>query len=462
MLLGGGFILATAGSGPAAAEAGDVPLLLGGPSEPARAQVAVDVSLPRGARIEEGVPRPAAGAEKAACSARYPLCVHRGEAVATRTASSALDALERAYGRLVPSVGLPPPLGDAGRGGSDALDLYLIADGTADLVTAHDDRELADFDRAAAYCVLSGAERATAGELVHRFATLCVGEAIAWRLDAGLTPDLRRAYATHLWWLVGTPTALDVQAIGDLQQHPELALATRERDELSEGRALLFEYLDTRRNVAGPGALSSGLLALAAGSTTPAAFEWQDEPDVFDVLRHSLGENRTRIATLLGDLCLARAFLGARDDGMHLPSLAFAGEFGSVRFDWVLPFSTLPRHVASRLPIEPNGAVYVEVPLDRPAGASTLGFRATWEPPVSFQWLLVRLDTAGRELSRLHLPYQERTSSVEGRIANLDGVATVVAVGTNLGDVALSQPFDPDIAPFERNRATLYFARLEP
>ena len=50
------------------------------------------------------------------------------------------------------------------------------------------------------------------------------------------------------------------------------------------------------------------------------------------------------------DFAVARAFVGARDDGQHLPGLSWSSGFGRVRFDWVVPFSSLPRRVAIKPP----------------------------------------------------------------------------------------------------------------
>src|SRR5690606_23582449 len=120
----------------------------------------------------------------------------------------------------------------------------------------------ATWDRGSAFCQ-SGAHGAAA---LARAATQCLGEAIGRGLDAGTTPHALRAFATHLWWNTGAPTALDVEAIDNLQVRPQAAPMRRERDELSEGAATFFELLEQTRGRGQPTALARGLLTLAVSS----------------------------------------------------------------------------------------------------------------------------------------------------------------------------------------------------
>jgi hypothetical protein len=298
------------------------------------------------------------------------------------------------------------------------------------------------------------------GLLLERSATQCVAEAIALRLDAGETPHLRRAYATYLWLASGEPTSLDLQAIDELQSQPHLPTSARDLSATSSAAAMTFEYLESKRGVAGPGVLATGLLALSASRTGGSAWFWNNEPDTLDVLRHSLGNNRTAFASLLGSLTVARAFLGDRDDGSHWPAMAWTGAFGKIRFDWSIPFSTLPRRVASTRPIEPTGAFYLWLDLDDVPLGAALAVHAEWEHPVPFKWEIVRVDKAGHELSRLDVPYQETGTSFEQRVVGLEAAAGLIVAAVNVGDTEINYPFDPDIAPFEGQRCTVYLAKL--
>jgi hypothetical protein len=430
------------------------PLLFGGGAVPKKAPVQKDPWLPTGARVAATAERPR-DAEPPGCSFRYPVCVHRGPGVDPGVAAQALVALENAHARLVEVLRLPAPAADAGLGGTDALDLYLAQESSGLEVSAEPIATLG-FDRAAAHCRLGRA----APHRLARDATLCVGEAVALGLDPAETPHLRRAYATHLWHVVGYPTGDDLESLDDVQANPERAIATREVSATSEGAALFFDYLDATRGYRQSGSLATSLLSVAANKTSPAAFAWDNAPDVFDALRRSLDDSPRDMATLMAGFAVERAFLGARDDGTHLPALMWAGAFGRPRFDWFIKLSSLPRRVASLRPIEPTGAMYVWVDLDVPLGEKELAIQAEWESPVSFQWAVVKLDAEGRELGRHYAPFLERGTAAQQTLSSLEGVKSLLIAGTNLGGVTLAHPFDPDYAPFEPHGCTVYLTKL--
>jgi hypothetical protein len=451
-----GFGVALAFVAPAALAATarrDPPLLFGAGPHQIRPPISIDPKLPTGPAFAAELERPRSTG--AACSARVPVCVQRGAGVSGVSALRALDAFESAYERVVQVLALPAPLADDGHGGSDALDWYLD-DTHGALVTERDAVGLAEFDRAAAFCVSGGSED---DFLLERDATLCVAEAIAKRLAPGEIPTVQRAFATELWWLTGRVTALDVEVVDDAQAHPERAVAARSA-EFNAGATLLLDFLETARSAQDSAGLSTSLFAAAADQTAPGAFEWNDEPDVFDVLRHSLDEDTGQLATLLGQYAVSRAFLGDRDDGAHPPYEAWAGSFGRVRYDWTIAFSSLPRRVRASRAIEPSGIEMAWVDLDEvPIGVS-LGFESEWEAPVAFHWTLVSVDDHGQEMARVEVPFQERGRSAEGRVVNLTGVRAVLAIGVNIGGIDLGHPFDPDLDPFEPQSCTLYFARM--
>jgi len=380
--------------------------------------------------------------------------VHPAPGVGPEAALEALAALEKGYERLIVALRLPAPLGDQGLGGSDALDLYLVPEAFTGLRVGWEPVD-AEFDRAAAFCRIGR----IGGALLERAATQCVGEAIALRLDPSETPHLRRAFATHLWWMTGRPTSLDFEAVEEAQANPARAILDRDLSRASEGAALFFEWLDVTRGQAGPAALTTGLLALGANRTPPGAWLSSNEPDLFDVISHTLGGQRAKVADLFGGFSVARAFLGDHDDGTHLGQLEWAGSFASVRFDWSIAFSSLPRRVAAG-PVDPTGAVFIWLALDEVPLGATLYFQTAWEHPVTFKWVIVRVDREGHELGRVDVPYQESGTSAEQRIVGLENAAGLLIAGTNLGGVSVSFPFDPDIAPFEPNRCTVYLAKL--
>jgi len=427
-------------------------LLLGGPPPLPKPEVRRDPSLPTGASMAPAT-RPDPGGLPA-CSLRLPVCVWRVGPVDAQAALTTLELLEDAYERLVLTLDLPAPRKSESGGG---LDLYLDSDAGPNLVTGLDESVPLGFDAARLFCRVAPQDRWA----LQRATTLCVGEAIAAGLDAATTPEVRRAYATHLWWAVGRPNAQDLALIDEAQSHPEQPPIGRDLNAASEGSgALLFEYLDSHRGRGRPGWFSTALLAAGANRTRGETTRWRNEPDVFDVLRHTLDNKTGNLARLLGDFAVARAFLGARDDGTHWPLLSWPGQAGSVRFDWYLKSSSLPRRVAAVEPIEPNGATYVWLELDDVELGTTLGFQAQWEPPVAFQWTVVRIAKGGRELSRLVVPFQEQSTEVTQTITNLETSAALLIVGTQLGGVDPLHPFDPDVAPFEPHSCTVYVTKL--
>lgn len=431
------------------------PLLFGGPVKRLKAKLALDPRLPTGTELPATQPRPVAVASL--CSFSRPVCVHATGAVQQASLPEALLALEHAYERIVLALGLPAPLADADAGGTDALDWYLSAP-SAELSATADALLPGRMDSAPVFCQSGGAS----GALLERQASLCVGEALASTLDAGESPGARHALALELWWITGSKTSLDVQAVDDAQWHPEAPLAVDGVPEQSAvGRfALLLETLETTRSVASPGVLSASMLSAAASRTPANAPAFDNEPDVFDVLRHSLEEELPRYADLMVDFALRRALAGDRDDGTRLPSLAFAGSFARPHFDWVIPFSTLPRRVLSGTPIAPSGTELIWLDLDGAPPGAAIGFRAEWDAPVAFQWRLLAIDRNGQDVRRIDVTLQERGLTADARVLRLDGAKAIIIAGVNLGGVDMSYPFDPDIRPFEPSACTVYLVSM--
>jgi hypothetical protein len=435
----------------------DPPLLFGIEEPPLKPRVETDPRLPVGSEI---VARSRPPGRPPACSFRAPVCVHATGGVADAAVLPWLDALENAWHRLVRALELPAPLPDAGRGSSDALDLYLApsertARGFERVRVDAEPRRFGGFDAAPGFCVAS----AEAGALAERAATLCVAEAIALRLDPGETPHTRRAFATELWWLTGAPTSLDFEAVDAVQRAPWRAVLDRELSVRSEGSALFFDFLELSLGVGSPGTLSAALFAASAQVTPADAASWHNEPDVYDVLLHTFDESEHRMADTLGDFAVARAFGGDRDDGQHPLVLEWAGSYGAPEIDWVIPFSKLPKRVRLT-PVEPTGAAFVLLELEGEQAGKTLAFQAEWEPPAEFRFELVKLDADGNELGRIEVPFQERERKVEARIVDLAGVRQVLVVGTHLERVDMEHPFDPDVAPFEPHAALVYLVEL--
>ncbi|HVU03108.1 MAG TPA: hypothetical protein VHE30_15210 [Polyangiaceae bacterium] len=419
-------------------------LLLGqlGPNAP-RPPAPLDDAIPKGAEVVTPA-RPKTGPEPPACSLRYAACVHRAAGVAPGTVLDWVRALDTAFDRLEGALRLPPPLPDWDRGGTPGLDVYL-APGAPDLDVSIDATDVGvATDRASAFCVASAT-----GVAVERRATLCLAEAVLLRLDGSETPFVRRALATSLWLATGSPTSDDVRAFDDVQAHPERGVLARDRSDASEGSALLFEYLDAAKGRGEPCGASLATYSLSAKTESPAGRRFLNEPDVADVLRATFGPTPTDTARFFSDFAVARAFTGSRDAEGLLPTLAFLGDLGRVRFEWSIPFASLPRRLAPARAIEPLGSTYLWLSLGPEAHGKSLAFQADWEEPVAFRWALVLLDGDGKPLRRYDVPFLERGTHVERIVSDLGGGAGLLVVGTNLGGLGPSYPFDPDFEPFE-------------
>ncbi|MDF3070001.1 MAG: hypothetical protein K0R38_5602 [Polyangiaceae bacterium] len=417
----------------------DPPLLFGGPVTKVVTKAPLDPRLPTGPALAATPPRPLTTAAR--CSFTRPVCVHATSVAADGLLPAALSAMETAYERTVLVLGIPAPIGSA-------LDFYVSAE-PQELTVSQEPLELGHWDRAAVFC-----RGGASGALLDRQASLCVGEAVASALDAGESPEARRALSLELWWIGGVKTSLDVQAVDDAQRHPEAPLSQ------TGGYALLLDLLETTRSAASPGLLSASMYSAAASRTSPGAALFDNEPDLFDVLRHSLDEELPRYTDLMVDFALRRALAGDRDDGTRFPSLGFAGSFVRPHFDWVIPFSTLPRRVLSGTPVAPSGTQLIWLELDDAPMGAAIGFRAEWEAPVAFQWRILLVDREGREVRRFDVPFQERARSADARVLRLDSAKAIIIAGVNVGGVDLAYPFDPDIQPFEPAACTVYLVSM--
>jgi hypothetical protein len=438
---------------PARAEPRSRPgLLLGGSAAAPAPSVTRDPRLPSGARARPAS-RPTAHVS-VACGLAEPVCVLHEVQLEPVLVRTYVDALEAARRQLVDVLGLPPPLPDVGLGPSPALDLYLLADAPMEVEVSSDPGPALD-DRRSGFC----RARPSRNE-ARRQAMTCLAHVIQLGLDAAEAPFVRQAIASHVWHALGTPSPLDLDAIDTVQANPQLGLAARDVSPVGPGAALLFDYLDTRFGAGVAGRLAPALVQLSRSATPPGALRWSNEPDVFDVLRTALASSGVRFDDVMLDFAVERAFLGSRDDGQHRRELGWLGDAGRVRFDWVLPASSLPRRVAPRRPLEPLGAAYTWLVLDRVTLGKALAFRAEWEPPAAFRWALLTLASDGRVLRRFDLPYVQNASSSERSIIEYDAAKFVLIVGTNLGGIDLSHPFDPDHEPFEPHGFTLYVTEL--
>jgi hypothetical protein len=422
-------------------------LLLGPAPRLVKVQPAYDPSLPTGA---EQAPQFAVEEPNLArhCSPTHPLCVTWSKGDATSAVLDALTALERAYDHFVLGMRLPAPaVSDAGQPltwrlttGEEPLSVRLVPSLAA------------PFDSAAVVC------RGGAESELERRAHLCVGEAIAARLDAGETPEVRRAYALELWWTLGAPTASDLNEVARAQSSPQAPVFTRDDLRIAPTSALFFEFMQQRYGDGALAAVPTAMLALSAQKTTADAWRYANSPDVTDVVRATFDDNAGVWATRILDFAYARS--APRGDRHALLPLTWLGENAPPRVDWIIRASSLPRRVAPALPVQPWGSVYVRLDLDVPTDKLQLGVRIQWEAPVVMRWQIAKLDQAGNEIGRIDIAFEQLATELERRVTALDGTSSLLIAGTNLGGVDIAHPFDPDHAPFEAHGCTVYIGKL--
>jgi hypothetical protein len=161
------------------------------------------------------------------------------------------------------------------------------------------------------------------------------------------------------------------------------------------------------------------------------------------------------------DFALRRALSGDRDDGTRLPSLGFAGSFARPHFDWVIPFSTLPRRVLTGRPIGPSGTELIWLDVEGAPADAAIGFPRGVGGAGGVSVALVGHRSAKGATCVAHRRHLQRAWAGGGRaVLRLAGVKAIIIAGVNLGGVDLAYPFDPDIRPFEPSACTVYLVSM--
>jgi hypothetical protein len=350
----------------------------------------------------------------------------------------ALAALERAV-RGLRALDLEPPR-DGGAGGSQAFDLYLTTDPALGGAAWSEPRLYArGFDRANAFGIAT-LERGC--RLDSEMARI-VAQAALLRLDGGLEDGTLAMQSSYIARLIAPCAPIETAAIDRFQREPERALSEGKRQRF-EGSMLFSAYLDEVHGKGQPGGVVNGLVAIAAQSTPAKATHWQNEPDLFDVLRRLLPARELTLGDALVDFAVARAFFGSRSDGQHLSDGERFGDFGRVRFEWVVPYKSLPRRLAPRAPLQPSGSTFVWIDTRGVPGDRGIVAAIRWEASYVYQWSMVRVDAKGRELGRLNAGGVFGRDSAQLTVETLGEASGLLVVGTSLGDDDRKNAFDPD------------------
>jgi hypothetical protein len=384
----------------------------------------------------------AAAVPVVACSFEEDVCVRAAASIPGGAVLATLGQAERAL-RGYRALGLPPPLPRPG--GSPAYDIYVLPGGDGPLTVSDPTPSADGWDRASAFTVLpppSPRAGCAGGFAVAQ----ALAHAVALRFDAGAEEGVLAMTSSYLASLVAPCATVELAAVDDFQRHPQRSFAAGDADR-PDGAFLFPAYLDEAYGRGTPGRVMTSFLALATQKTPPGSWEWRNEPDVFDVLRATMRDRGTQLDQLLLDFAVSRAFVGTRSDGAHLADVERFGDFGRVRFEWSIPYETLPRRLAPRVPIEATGMTYLWLDTRAAPPGAELTFVADWELPAVFRWALVKVDKSGAESGRLDVAGLYGESHAERTLVNVDGLAGVMVVGVNAGSMDRGHPFDPDEQP---------------
>ncbi|MRG92928.1 hypothetical protein [Polyangium spumosum] len=344
------------------------------------------------------------------------------------------------------ALGLPLPLPDDGRGGDARYDLYLVEGASAPFTVPDGITTGLAWDRAAAFSVLPPPDPA-AGCDVDAAITRALVHASVLRLDAGAEASAITMAGAELSAAIDDCGLLDAAAVDDFQRAPERALTTLRDPGAPAGSFLFARFLDDHYGTGVPSGVLLGLLAVAGQRTPPSALHFHNEPDVFDALRSNTRAREKPFEDLLLDFAVHRAFVGSRSDGGHLSDVDRFGDFGRVRFEWSVPYDSLPRRLAPLRPIEATGATYLWLDLKGAPEDAAITFAADWELGVFFHWSLLKIDAAGMEVGRVSIAGINGATHAEREIRDVRGLAGLLVVGVNVGSIDRSHPFDPDLGP---------------
>jgi hypothetical protein len=403
---------------------------------------------------------PVLAAPMRVCSLALPLCLHAERRLPPAAALAILGSAERAWSILAGAVALPPPDVDPATLTYPVYAVEGAEEPASTEIAARDVRSR--IDRARGFTVVDA--RARPGCALDAAMAAAIARAMLLRAAPATDEGTARAQTTYLARLVA-PCSLGLAADAALafQSAPERAIPDAHAGSsgaampatwpgqpsppdllFAEGAALAWARVDWAF-ARTPGGIVRAAWALAPTKTPLGAPFWRDEPDAYDVLRESFKgafHSGSTLADLMLDVAIARAFLGAADDGAHEPETRALGDAARVPLDWDLPWPAQPRRLAPRAAVYPTGASYLLVHRAGAAPGARLRVEIAWEEHALFRWAFVKLDAAGRELGRVLIPARERAVEAQMTLVDLDKVDRVLLVGVNTGDPAYH--FDPD------------------
>jgi len=371
------------------------------------------------------------------------MCVHVAKSTRLEpgVVRRAFDAAQRARAALE-SFDIPPAKPDGGRGGGLELDVYLDhrAVGAASYADPH---PLTHWDRTSAYAVIGMPLVEAAGCRFDTAVTRAVAQAMLLGLDAAQHEGTLAMHSSYLASRIAPCSSLELEAIDRFQRTPERALSDGDR-RFASGSMLFPWFVDAAWGAGSIGAMMTGLIATSCQLTPVDRHRWLNEPDIYDALRTVMPTRNQQLGDVLLNFAIARAFIGDRSDGQHLPDTERFGAMGRVGFQWAIDYDSLPRRLAPLVDVYSTGASYLWLDTSGADPHAGLFFLAEWESSRAYQWALIRLDAQGRELGRSTTGGVFGHDRAEVTITDIDDAAAILMVGTHLGDDDRAHPFDPD------------------
>jgi hypothetical protein len=258
---------------------------------------------------------------------------------------------------------------------------------------------------------------------------LATARALAWGslLRAAPATDLGSARGqTRMLARLSAACADTDDDLRAFQAAPELTVFDASSEPHSSGASLFFEWIDATFGNE-PGAMVTGLWALAPTKTPPLASRWAGRPTEMDVLRSSL-EGALGTDTNLDDVLLRFGI----DRGLLWPP---------ARVAWHVPWPQHARRLASPVAVAPTGVSYVMVDHAGADVGASLRVAAAWEDYGRMKWAVVKLDERGRALAVLPMTSPPLATSTALTVELIDAVDRLLIVGVNVGST--EHPLDP-------------------